>query len=338
MAFDPLLISPHSKPALADVVAKMLADLKLKADLPPAGGGLPPPALVLVRMAEKPVGVGDLRGNATEGPLPLISLKGGRLAALTRFELWAADAGAADAAVTQLRTNLLDARAELRTLGFLKLDPAEVSSAERFPSGIAGSIWRQSASYELLYEYHYRETSGAESLIHRIPIHADPEETPSPDRETTVVTGPTVRWDDEAAAALRLRGPDRVRRLSLLAYVPGAVPTGKVVLRRTYDGAPGPPAVPPNPAGFLAAAAAETPVDVRFELSLANFLNAFDPPGGTAELGDWETDAAPDVYELRRLELPAAIVLPRSSDRFHVSYEPAPLDRVAVIYLRTERI
>ncbi len=341
MPYDPAstLISTDGEPPLAEVVERMLSDFAAKAAAPPSASGLPDPSLTLVNMTQKAVGIGRMRGHESVGPLALVSLKGGRLDAVVRYELWHSGASEVDAAITQLQSNLLAARDELRTLGFLKIEPSETSTAERIPSGMFGDgIWRKAASYRTLYEYRYRDAGGAESLIHRIPVHADPEQTDSPDRETSVVTGATVRWDNEQAAAMRLRGARRIARLRTAAFVPGATPGGDAVLLRTHDGADGPPFETASLDSWLDAVTGEEPAHrhARLELAFSDLLAAFEPADDTAELGDWDLDDDADSYQLRRLELPAAIVLPAADDRLEIAYQPAPFDETSVVYLHTE--
>ncbi len=336
----PLTISADGQPPLNEVIDEMLTALEAEANLPLPAGSLPPPNLSLVRVQERPVGLGRWRGNETQGPLPLLALKGGRLDAVVRFQLWANVVADIDAAILQLQADLSSARDVLRGQGFLKLTASDTSLAEQVSTGVIATAWRKTASYHLLYEYHYRDTDGAESLIARIPVESDPEERNSPQRETSIVTGATVRWDNETAPALRQRGPGRFGRISALVFLPGATPAGQVNLLRTFDGAAGAPAAPATLNDFLNAVAdPQAPArhaEVSFA-SLTDFLNAFAPPDDTVTLGDWDEDAALDSYEIRALDLVPAIPLPRDDDRLEISIVPAPLDQVAVLYLRLER-
>lgn len=331
----PTMAPMVSDPAPFDEALTALLD-SLDDYLPPSTASLPTPGVFAATVTERSAGIGNRRGTESRGVFPLIALKGIRLDAVVRFQLWAADPDDAETAMTDLNARLTADRDALWTSGILKL--ALESSQPADPIAIASlSAWRKTADYRVLYEFRYQDSDGAESLIARIPIAGDLEVKDSPDRETTVVTDGMVRWDNEEAPALVVRGPLQIDNVAALAFVPGPFPSGTVTLTRTFDGAAGLPATHPDVAAFLAAvagnAAPERHARVAFP-TLADFLNALNADGDAASLGDWDTNGVPDDYQARRLPVAPAIVLPNASDRFEIAYQNAAFDQVAVVYLR----
>lgn len=333
------MIPANGAPALDAVIDQMLTRLKARvpADPPPADPTLPPTSIRLLSLAERPTGLANRLGNETHGSLGPISWKGGRLEAAVLLETWGANPAAADTAALTVHGALAGARDVLRGEGFLRVDGADFSLPEE-DTGVGG--WRKTASYRVLYEYRYLDTEGADSLIVRIPAHADQEEMNSPSRETAVVTGRTARWDDEESLLFSLRGPGGLNGLSVLAFIPGTVPAGPVIVRRTFDGAAGPEDVFADLATFLPAVSGPAPASrhARIEYpSLSDFLTDLGAPADSVELGDWDVDALPDTYQIHSRAFPQAIELPRFADRFEIVPPAAALSETAVTYLRMER-
>ncbi len=321
---------------LNDAVAEMRA--RLAGFLPPPQPPLPEPSLVVASMDERAVGLGNRRGSETRGSFSILELKGIRLDALVRFQLWAGDPVQAETAAANLHTALMTNRDSLQGLGFLRL-ALEASPPAELVAPV--NAWRKLAEYRVLYEYRYQDTDGAESLIARIPIHSDPELRGSPQRETTVVTDEMVRWDNQDAPGLVMRGRFSIGRLSALAFIPGPAPSGAVTLTRTFDGAFGPPTVHPTLTAFLAAVAGSNPTDLHAQvifLSLNDFLTALGAVDDAMTLGDWNADSTPDNYESRSLVLDPAIQLTGAGDRFEIAHQNAALNQVAVVYLRATRM
>ncbi len=326
---------PVAEPTL-DVVATALLDV-LRPFLPAPVTGLPVPQLGIVELRERSVGIGNRRGSETRGRLGVAELKGIRLEALVRFQVDAADAADAETAGSELGMRILGARAGLWSNGVQRLALRASPVAEEVAGGTG---WRKTLDYAVLYEYRYADGDGAQSLIARIPIHADQDDASEAAAETTTVTDELARWDGEAAARLVVRGPGVVDMLALLRFLPGEVPTGSVTVTRTVDGAPGAPAEFAALLPFLLAVAGPAaPVrHARLTLpSLAAFLAEFSPPGSRLALGDWNSDGVPDQYTASTLPIEPAIELPGARDRFEVAYAGAALDRVGVLYLRASR-
>jgi hypothetical protein len=320
---------------LSGALDAMLKDLKAYfAGLPAAAGALPERNVSVVSVVERNVGLGNITGNNKRGGFAATVLKGGRLDAVARFQLWGTGPGEVDAAVEALHKALLtdkDTLLNLKKQGFLRI-AAETSSLAEHVAVL--NAWRKTTDYRVLYEYSYEDTDGAESLIARIPIHSDPEARNSPQRETTTVTDEMVRWDNEATPRLVVRGRLTIGSLSALAFIPATAPTGTVILKRTFDGAVGVMANFPTLNDFLNNAPATRHAQVSFA-SLNDFLAAFKKADEAIELGDWNLDNVPDAYKVLTLAL--AIELPTAADRLEVLYQNPAFDQNAVVYLRAAR-
>ena len=322
-----LATSTNNVMTLDEVISTMVTILE--GYLPPAAPPLPVPSVSVLSAAERPLALGNLRGIERRGSFGIVSLKGGRLEAVVSFQLWSGAPGNLDTAINQLHGRLMAAKDDLWVKGFLRISADKTSVAEHIESL---DNWRKATDYKILYEFRYQDTDGAESLIARIPIHSDPEIHDSPDRETTTVTDEMVRWDNETAPALSVRGRLNVKNVSALSFIPGANPSGTVTLTRTYDGASGQPTNFPNLVGFLAFIT--NPVSpgrhaqVTFA-SLNDFLSKFSADGDPVTLLD---SYVPFVLTFERV-IPLASV----ADRLDITYENAAFDQTAVFYMRLTR-
>jgi hypothetical protein len=287
--------------------------------LPPSpGGALPDPSVQVVTFTQREVGLGQWRGTETRADLAVVALKGVRLDAITRYQVWAADANAASAAIGDLQGRLLGAGEALRGLGVLDLQAHEMTGPA-FEAGVPG--WYAAVDFRVLYEFQYQDDDGASSLIARIPIDLDPERAGSPDREHLEVTDAMVRWDELAAPQLVLeaaRGFRQVRHLSVLALLP---------------------ALPANPADPTAwhGAPVVLAVDqggVRTQRVFATVRELVDAcsPDGSVELGGGTYVGG--TLELAAAGLPGPATLTRPGDAFKVTYSAASFDDGAVLYLR----
>jgi hypothetical protein len=325
-----------SAPPLTDVITEMLA--ALGDHLPGASPPLPDPNVTIERVAERLLGLGNHRGTEEVSALAPRTLKGGWLEARVRFQLWGATVAATDDAVLALHADLLDARDALRTAGFLKLKAAETTLAERVDSE-AG--WRKATSFDVLYEYQYVDSDDADSLIARLHVTTDPEQPASPAREVEDITDDMVRWDNEAAPSLTIRGPATIRRISALVFAPVALGGTVTVLRASGVN---PPAHLPDLPSFLAATGGEAPAQTDADVSStpAVFFTELGATGGSLALGDWDVDGAVDSYEAFDHVLDQPILLRTQADRLVITYAPPPgpatgLDQTAVVYLRANR-
>ena len=329
----------NGAPAQPVVLTAMLA--ALNDFLLPSASPLPQPSVAVVQLSERTVGLGNFRGNASVNDVTSAALKGGRLEATVRFQLWASTPQALDDVVNNLHGRLLAAKAALWNQGFLRLNAKDASAAAPVT---ALSDWRKTLDFDVLYEYRYRDTDGAQSLIARIPIHSDPEEFDSLLRETNVVTNGLARWDNLTAPPLMLTGRGALSQLTALFFAAGALPTGPVRLVRTFEGAATPPTVFGTLPAFLGAvtSASDPERNGQFTFgSLSDFLAAFNSGGDPLILGDWDEDEIPDSYDAHQLHFTPAIPLPAPTDRLYVVYEPGAtepkFDQVAVLYIRGNR-
>jgi hypothetical protein len=176
------------------------------------------------------------------------ALKGLRLEAVARYQLWAATPTDVEQAINDLITRLLGDRETLRQAGFLRVGLKHTDVSENV---FAEDAWRQSVEFEVLFEFPFVDADDAESLIARIPITIKDHFT-----EATLVTGDLTRWDNESAPSLPLGGTLNIGRLFALAFVPAAAPAGTVTLTRTFEGATGPPPIHPDLPTFFRRASA----------------------------------------------------------------------------------
>jgi hypothetical protein len=183
---------------------------------PPPPSSLPARSLSLVSVTERTVGLGNRRGTDTVGPFAVLALKGVRLEAIVRYQFWGTGPAETDALVSALQGQLGAASTQLRTRGFLHIAAENSSLAEHVASL---GFWRRTADYRVLFEFHYQDADGAESLIARIPIDID-----STFKDSTSVTDEMTRWDDVEAPELFVRRKRArtltVNELTLLAHLP----------------------------------------------------------------------------------------------------------------------
>ena len=274
--------------------------------LPASIPGLPEPSLAVVSVTDRAIGLGNRRGNETRGGFTVVALKGGRLDVLVRFQLWGNQPLEVETAIANLRDRLLADQAILRSLGFLRMAIAETSLAT-FNTTL--NAWSGTADYQILYEFRTEDTDGAESLIARIPVEIDSEYN-----ESTVVTNGMVRWDEQTAATLEVRGWHRtgspITALSILAFLPPAWNGNSVTLTiRQRDS-----------------------LQEKVFSTLRDFFNAFALEPTTVSLGG-------QIYQGGQLSLPNAdfptpIILRGGQDFLQIRYADAALDQPAVVYLR----
>ena len=275
------------------------------------------------------------------GPLGVVALKGIRLDAVARFQVWGADPTKADADAASIQQRLLADVDNLKPKGFLQisLGAAPPAAAVALPS----AAWQRVIDVRVLYEFSYADTDEAQSLISQIPISID-----SVFGETTRVTDQMTRWDSTklrpplpplpgAAPPVVVRGPSTVGVWGVVAFLPGPAPTGKVTVARTFDGATGVPVNHPNLAGFLQAVAGASPAERNATVgfpSVVGFLNAFSNLGTTLEMGDWDGNGIVDQYKIYGLSISPAISLPETADRLEIAFEKLQFDKTGVVYLR----
>lgn len=309
----------------------MLSALKelLEELFPDTTPASPTPSISIVRVTERSVGLGGQVGMEVKGSFQVAVVKGNRLDAVIRLQVERDQPDAVNTAIAELHDRLLTQKNRLRQAGFLRFAALETSTAELNPTL---DRWTQTIDYTVLYEFRFLDTEGAESLIARIPITVTGEV-----EDATVVTDRMVRWDERSAPTLMVRGRSQIRRLSGMAFIPRAVPSGSITVTRTFDGATGEPTNYPTLAAFQTAIAGPNPNDRHGQVvfpSLDAFLNAFEPAGEAITLGDWNEDNVPDQYQSRVLTFEPAIWLASVSDRLEITHAGNPLSEVAVVYLQ----
>ena len=330
-----LALASNNTPPVEQVIDGMLSILE--AYLPVPVLNAPIPTVTIRSVTEKPLAIGNDRGLEQRGLLGMVSLKGGRLEALVRFQIWASDPIAADAAMQTLQGQILTHRLSLQAQGFLQLKVQETTLSEHIE---ALSMWRTSSDLKVLYEFHYDDTDGAESIIARIPIHSDPEARNSAARETNIITDAIVRWDDESASALSIAGGatmTTVNGLASLSYAPGGWAGGSVTLARLERQNAAPPTTYPDLADFLTAVTDAASPDLHAQVvfsDVTGFLARFTMVGDPIPLGDWDEDGVQDLYQSATLGFTPPILLEGTNALLQLVYQDSVLNSKAVIYLR----
>lgn len=301
---DPNLPASLALAAMLDALDDLLSPLVLPGPPPPPA--LPVPGLSLVSVTERQVGIGNRRGTDLAGPFAVLALKGVRLNAVVRYQYWAETPAGVDTLVSDLQARVAAADAQLRALGFLRVEAASTSLAD-FVADL--NFWRRTADYRVLFEFNYQDADGAESLIARIPIDIN-----SAFNEHTSVTDEMARWDVEGAPALvtrrRRTSTFRVAALTVLAFLPVGFDGDEVTIEAEVGGA----------------------ARQRTFPTARDFVNAFALESAPVTLGA-------NVYRAGRMEFPNAdfpdpINLSADRDFFRVRYGADELDAGAVVYLR----
>lgn len=277
--------------------------------MPPNPGDPPLPSLSIVTVTEQAVGFGNRRGTERRGVFPAVALKGVRLDALVRFQLWATDPADVDTLISQLQGRLQGDGPQLRAAGFLKTGGEQTSIAEEIASL---SAWRKTFDYRVLYEFHYRDEDDATSLIARIPVDINGEFN-----EFMLVTDELVRWDEHETAALRIAGrrrPLSVRAVSLLAFLPLAWDGDKVTISVSIRGN----------------------VQKKEFSSVREFFDAFTlepetPERPLAVLNGNQYSAG--QMDFPNADFPDPVIL-GTGDSFEINYASPPFDSEAVVYLK----
>ncbi len=310
----------------------------LEGHLPPAVQEMPDSSVTTVSFTERTLGLGNRRGNARAGSFAVLSLKGGRIDAVVRFQFWHSTPAGVDSLVSDLQQNLLAARTELWNAGFLIINQKDTSLAEHIP---ALSAWRKFTDFQVLFEYHYNDLDGAESLITRIPIHTHPEEFDSPALETTTIRDEIIRWDHHSAEPLVVTGksfsPTVVTGLAGLAYLPVGFSGGNVSLARLDLDNSQIPTAYPDMVSFLTATTDPVHPERHGQVvfaTLSDFIDAFAPAGDSVPLGDLDEDGTPDEYRPGVLAFDRPLRLAGPREQLRISYEMSAFETPAVVYLR----
>jgi hypothetical protein len=304
----------RTSPPMDQFLDDMLASLSRY--LQQSSSSLPKPGVSIVSLKERSLAVGNSRGMQSLASFAVFELKGGRLEAVARYQLWGNDLDALETEMAALHGRLLAAKNELWNDGILRFAAEETSPSEHVPDLNA---WRKTADYRVLYEYHYNDTDEAGSLITRIPISID-----SQYNEATVVSGEMVRWDNTATPALEVHGKISrslpVRAIFMLAFLPGVWDGSEVTIS----------------------------VNIGGQLQEKNFKNVRE----FREAFEWvKGENWPEVKTYKTVELggktyipcslafpnphfPYPIVFKGEDDFFRVSYASPPFDDDAVLYLR----
>jgi hypothetical protein len=296
-----------STPSMDQVLSDMLEALKEY---------LPQSSVSIVSLKERSLALGNSRGMQRLASFDAVELKGGRLEVVIRYQLTGSNPDALETEMAALHGRLLAAKNELWTAGVLRFAAEETSPSEHVPDLNA---WRKTADYHVLYEFHYNDAGGAESLITRIPISID-----SRYDESTLVEGEIVRWDNTATPALEVNGNGTralaVKTIFMLAFLPGVWDGSEVIISA-------------NIGGQLQ--------EKNFE-NVRKFRDAFEWEKGEnwPEIKTYETvelggkTYIPCSLTFPNPFFPNPVVLKRKDDIFRISYSSPSFDDDAVLYLR----
>jgi hypothetical protein len=298
--------------------------------LPQSIGDLPAPDVTVVRLQERQIGLGRFHGLEERHFFPVVH-RGIRIAGTVRFQLWGGPDGPelVSQQVRDLTEAILDERETLDAEGFVELSLASVSTADHVAVIPA---WRQTAEFDVLYEFRQETHDLAGGLIARLPTELAEE------WGAMLVTADVTIWNSDGTAPLALKGRRSVHGLSTLEFLQSAVPAGAVVVRRTRTGASGPPDDFATLDAFLTAVAGPTPDSTHARTtfsSLAVFLAALGAAGDPITFVD-EMDQ-PREFNARGRLFDPPIELGRASDVFDVTFEAPALGADHVLYLRASR-
>lgn len=280
--------------------------------LPAPLSGMPAPGVTVVNVVERALGIGNRRGYEQRGPLIVAELKGGRLEALVRFQLWDDEASDVEAAGFALQQALLAARDDLWNRGVLRLTLVDGPLAER-PDNVAA--WRKVLDCRILYEYIFVDDDAARGLIARIPTDmgdmnsSDSGGLPAP---MLVSLAEFALWDDMSAPVIRSNRQGVVRGLYAAAFLPLTWAGGSPIrLTAVVNGQPW-EKIYANMLDFWAAFVPDSDSIVLNNKAFQTGLLPFQPP-----------------------DFPEPILLNGGSQEFRVIYDAPQLDDPdAAIYLK----
>lgn len=327
-----------SEPALSDVMSDVLTTLS--GYFGAGGGALPPSTVSFLSVSKKNPAIGNRVATDMRAGYPTAAIKAGHLDADVQLQIWDSDPAAIETEMNDLHGRILADTEVLRSQGFIKLKSSGTDVSELVTSLNA---WRKTSQLSLLYEYQYQDNDDALSIIHRIPVASDLENRNSPDQEITTVTDAIQRWDDEQAWSLILvansNSDSKIYGLNVLAYLPGGWNGNQVILERSNLDNPVLATAYPTLNDFLDAVTADTAPDQNARVSFASvsdFLGALTAEGTSFELGDWDEDTIQDQYQAYQQVFDKPIELTQRNDVFRISYQAAPFDSKAVVYLRAK--
>ena len=326
------------EPALNDVMNDVISTLS--SYLSVSGGSLPSSTVSFLSVAKKNPAIGNRIATDTRAGYPIAAIKAGHLDANLQLQIWDTNPDTIEVEMNDLQGRILADKTSLHGQGFIKLKSDGGNVSEHISNLNA---WRKTSQLNVLYEYRYQDNDDALSIIHRIPITNDLEQNNSPDREVSTVTDAIQRWDDEEAWSLYIAAnstqTNKIYGLSALAYLPGGWNGNQVILQRSNLDNLTPPNLYANLADFIDAVTDPTSPDHNARIlfaSVVDFLGVLELQGSNFELGDWDEDNVPDQYQAYQTIFEKPIQLNQKNDVFRVSYQAAPFDSKAVLYLRAK--
>jgi hypothetical protein len=158
-------------PSLIEVRQRLSGETANEEEPSENDSSLPAANVSLVRVEEKPVGLGNQPGGNGNGngsrALVAVPMKGDRLKATARFQVWGTTLQSVDDTIDELHQLLLVAKGELHKYGFLSLATEATPVAEYVA---ALDAWYKTTTYNILYEFLYPDPDTAGGLIAQIKV------------------------------------------------------------------------------------------------------------------------------------------------------------------------
>jgi len=280
--------------------------------LPAPGNGLPNSAVSVVSVVERTLGIGNRRGYKQRGPLMVAELRGGRLEAVVRFQMWGSQSGDAENAGTTLQQALLNARDDLWEKGFLRVTIQGGPLAELQDNPAA---WRKTLDCLILYEYIFTDDEAARGLITRISAdlgeHNSVDTNGQPTQPMVITLSEFGLWNDQSAPEITLTRRGTVNGIYALVSLPTTWTGSGLTLSSTIGGQPW----------------------SKSYISVAEFISKFTPDGDVVMLDGKPFQGLNLDFSLP--DFPTPVLLGGGGDIFRISHSSQQLDNInAALYLK----
>lgn len=311
--------------------------------LPTSPSGLPDASVSIVKAIPKPIGVGNRAGVEYVGSSPIIEIRGRRIEATMRVQLWHNNAADLVAAINDFQESIFANMEDLQTQGFIKINSVSTTSIHG-----ENTTWTSSIDFDVLYEYIYRYVDDALSFIVRIPIKSQVAGLESQTTEQTSIEGNIAMWYHidtcmtDCIAPFVIQAPKykqvSIHGLSALIYAPLVISEGIRV--SVTDGTAAPLVAFANWNNFIQAITDEKTPQRNAEITFAtlnDFIAIFTPYGETVVLGDRDEDGNPDIYQPYILSFDNPVHFPNSNLSLTIAYLGANMPQRSVVYWRADK-
>jgi hypothetical protein len=308
-----------------------------KSYVPSSAGTVSKSLVSVVNFKERSVGLGNRISTVKFGGFNLQEIKGMRFDTLVRFQQLADTFEAINSDHDKLCNALLTDLDNLKKLGILQLN-LERSSDIEFVASI--NAWRIISDYKILYEFQYTDSDDAASLIAQIPIESRLENFDQFPEVFDVYSENMIRWDNESASPLLIKGPAELKILSGISFIPSDIPSGHVSIIRSFFGTTQEPKIYASLSSFWDSVAGQNSTEINAQVkfdSISDFLNTLTSTYEPLLLGDWNLEDKPDQYEVASTSFKSSICLKSKSDFFNIKYEGIKFNHPGVVYLRADK-